>query len=328
MINMKIGLITYQKFQPSIISQNQTTNFEGYKNCKKPKLNAINNKKNNFLLGFSGIISVILTFIAHKYNAGKNLISTNNKFTKLEKNLPKVQQCFKEVFLRKNLTEKETLEILNGYKEIEKRGVNLSAEDYAREVFNFAKKNYGIKNQSMKINFRQGFFLGYCNELNSEIVLSNDCLNTSKEKIFECIHHELRHAKQNDIVSTLYPEKFEIIAALSHLEEKIPDHIECNVFINNLCNKIGAKHRYDPIFTQEIKRMFPFEKIIKENLGILEPKNLTEEEKTLAENIAKEIGVAMNYNKRAEEVDAFEAARKIKDLLFCDKKPANQYSHL
>ena len=52
-------------------------------------------------------------------------------------------------------------------------------------------------------------------------------------------------------------------------------------------------------FTQESKRFFPFEKIIKENLGISEPKNLTEEEKTLAKNIANEIGVAMDYNKRA-----------------------------
>jgi len=313
---MKVVSITNQQYQTPQEYQIQKPNFKGQTTYINPQNTTIIKKGNNILL-LSGAFSAILAFLSpQKFSTIKNIISINKKYAKLKKDLPKVQQCFKEVFLRRDLTEKETLEILNGYKEIEKRGINLSDENYAREVFNFAKKNYGIKNQSMKINFKQGLFLGYCHGLNSKIVLSYDCLNHSREKIFECIHHELRHAKQNDLVSTLHPEKFDIVAALCHLEEKIPDWAERTTFINNLCSKIGAKHRYDLIFTNEVKRLFPFEKKIKENLGVLEPEKITAEERALAHNIANEIGVAMDYNKRAEETDAFGTGRKIRDLFF------------
>ena len=317
---MKVVSITNQQYPISEKYQIQKHNFKGQTKYINPQITTIVNKRNIILLSLGSAFTAILAFLSpQKISTIKNLISINKKYAKLKKDLPKVQQCFKKVFLRRDLTENETLEILNGYKEIEKRGINLSNEDYAREVFNFAKINYGIKNQSIKIGFKKGLFLGYCNELNSEIVLSNDCLNHSREKIFECIHHELRHAKQNDLVSTLYPEKFEIVAALTHLEEQFSDKSEYWRFIDNLIDRIGAKHCYDPIFTNEVKRLFPFEKIIKENLGVLEPEKITAEERALAHNIANEIGVVIDYNKRAEEVDAFKTGQKIRDLLFTIK---------
>ena len=74
-----------------------------------------------------------------------------HKFAVLQNDIPSVQQTFKEVFLREELTEEETVQILNKYKELEKIKVTGSRKEYVNALFEIAKQNYGFSAKSTKL---------------------------------------------------------------------------------------------------------------------------------------------------------------------------------
>ncbi len=134
------------------------------------------------------------------------------KFSKLEQDLPQVTETFKNVFLRKDLTEKETKEILNRYKEIEKLGVTGTKEAYAEALFTEAKNNYGLADvpglfalrmkELPRTNIGQiaGTTTPYC------VVTVHS--GQTKKSLLNTIHHELRHAKQKITTWNYAPEKY------------------------------------------------------------------------------------------------------------------------
>ena len=176
-----------------------------------------NNAKIAIGLGLIG--TIVGGILIHKHFASNKLKSAfksveeiDKKFAELEQNLPEVQKKFKEVFLRNDLTEEQTKEILNDYKKVEKLGLKSTKEEYVKALFEQAKKNYQIYNPSMKIEINstkmwESAFAGSPMN-NEEILITKKGMQQSHSEIFETIHHELRHAKQHECLYHSDPNRF------------------------------------------------------------------------------------------------------------------------
>lgn len=170
-------------------------------------------KQNKILLALGGVITTILGSVlavkgyrSHQIN--KNLEKIEQKFLKLQENIPEVQNTFRNVFLREDITEKETLEMLNRYKEVEKIRITGTKKEYARVLFDEAKRNYGFNNSNLKLFYANFSALGiggsYCPGFaNVDISSAN-----SKERLMNIIHHELRHVKQTFYAINAEPDRY------------------------------------------------------------------------------------------------------------------------
>ena len=145
-----------------------------------------------------GIFAAVKAGKAHQQK--KAIQEIEKKFADLQNDMPRVQKTFKEVFLREDLTEKEALEMLNRYKDVEKIRITGSKEEYARAIFNEAKNNYGFKNAKLKYYFSPlkqfdsgGEYLPIYLDKGARIIISS---NESPERLVNIVHHELRHMKQ------------------------------------------------------------------------------------------------------------------------------------
>lgn len=162
-------------------------------------------KQSKLLLTLSGIATVALgTILAVKgyrsYKISKGLKEIEQKFLKLQENIPEVQKTFNEVFLRTDISEKEAFEILNRYKEVEKIAVTGTKEEYIQAVFNEAKRNFGFKDSKFKLVIKNGEVSENGKTLGGAAVLSNRVeIDPSQrlELIQGVMHHEMRHMKQN-----------------------------------------------------------------------------------------------------------------------------------
>ncbi len=113
------------------------------------------------------------------------------------------QKTFKDVFMRDDITKKEALEIIKRYKEIEKIQ---DKEKYVKALFEEVKRNYGLGKTDIKLTMLE-------NNLQGKSVATSDVSNRTinmplsleRKTIFETMHHEFRHAKQNDLMYSLSP---------------------------------------------------------------------------------------------------------------------------
>lgn len=141
--------------------------------------------------------------------ANKTFDPVDIQFAKLEQNIKEVQSKFQKIFRRKDLSIKETKEMLNQYKKLERMRLddNVSIEDYMKEVFNTAIKNYDLENANIKLDLQPvnnsvsgGCWQSYINTIKFYT-------NITKEEAFGPIHHELRHAKQDQEIAECLSEK-------------------------------------------------------------------------------------------------------------------------
>ena len=156
-------------------------------------------KKNKWLLWASvGIAAVTATIIGIRHFSPLRQIE--RRFKKLYDDIPGTQKKFKEIFMRENLTEEETINMLKRYEKIEKDGLKQSKEEYWQAVFEEAKANYKFEDFDIKMVLDK--------EL-SDKSAGEWCRKTKSVKIkpsidkkygFGTIHHELRHAKQDEIL--------------------------------------------------------------------------------------------------------------------------------
>lgn len=133
-----------------------------------------------------------------------------DKYADLISNLPEVQKTFKDVFMRDDLTEKDTLEMLKEYHKTELIRINGTPEEYANALFEVALKNYGLEDSGIQLRFhpytgsKAGG--GWHAHINTVFCKSNK----SAEDYFSTIHHELRHAKQTQaVVENLSDKEYE-----------------------------------------------------------------------------------------------------------------------
>ena len=219
--NTQNGVINYSQTQINQQPQVDTVELSNNKSKKK-----ISNTQKIFIS--TGIITASLAglmFGIRKLNT--NTISKIEKnFKKLYANIPEVQNKFKQVFIKDNLSEKETLDILKRYEQIEKQGLSQTKEEYFQAVFEEAKRNYGlgdnIKLVLEKIESKANGFWHY-----SDGTVHIDPSKNSRSFGFEAIHHELRHAKQFEAIKK-YAYDMELSNAtlkgmFKWLEEKFPD---------------------------------------------------------------------------------------------------------
>ena len=182
------------------------------------KNNSNENKKNtaakNAIIGIGAAAVAIGIGLLSRHATptkivNKTLDPVDIQFAKLEQNIKEVQSTFQKIFRRKDLSKKETKEMLNQYKKLERMRLddNVSNEDYIKEVFNTAIKNYNLENANIKLDLQAtsnsesgGCWQSYINT----IKLYTD---TPKEEAFGPIHHELRHAKQDQEIAECLSEK-------------------------------------------------------------------------------------------------------------------------
>ena len=174
-------------------------------------------KSKKTLLAIGGIAAAALgTVLAVKgyrsHQITKSLERIEQTFSKLQENIPEVQKTFKDVFLRDDITEKETLEMLNRYKEVEKIGVTGTKEEYIQAMFREARNNFKIDispstisakivNEPIMGNER---ILGFTDPLGWVSIRSN----IEHQYISDVIHHELRHLKQRIYSFNLSPDEY------------------------------------------------------------------------------------------------------------------------
>lgn len=180
-------------------------------------------------------VAVLGAVMGHKAisanQMNKAIKAIDTKFSALEGDLPKVQNTFKDVFMRDDLTLEQTKQMLNEYKQLAYKRVDkkVSMEDYAKSLFETATKNYGLDHAGIQLDTTKmskdcsgvgGFF----HEPSCSVHLYNV---HSKEMLFSVIHHELRHAKQSQAVSECISleDQLKVIAKSSyeHMSNKKED---------------------------------------------------------------------------------------------------------
>lgn len=186
--------------------------FKGELKQDTVSLSTQKSKQNKTALTLSCIgLAVVGTLLAgkgvHSYRTNKALKQIDQKFLSLQEKLPDVQKTFKSIFLRDDITEKETLEMLNRYKEIEKIGVTESKEKYIEVLYKEANKNYGIEPIKLRLEdaIEKKTIGGRTSPINHYIYINPQ---VKKDELMDVIHHELRHAKQHILEYNYNPEKF------------------------------------------------------------------------------------------------------------------------
>ena len=281
-------------------------------------------------IGLGSIGTIVCGILLHKHfskNKVKEVFNSveqiDKKFAELENDLPNVQKKFKEAFLRNDLTEKQTKEILNGYKEVEKLGLKSSKEEYVKAVFEQAKKNYQIYNPTMKIEIknltmRDSAFAG-CPMNNEAVYITNNGIKMSRSELFEFFHHELRHAKQNEHLYNTKPDKFKTVIYEGIVYEYLGK--DRNKF-DNICKEIRkiAAGRLD-FSNKEVqeyidKKVVNVSKMIEENFNKPDINNVPENYRETVNRIWSHHYTTIHYPQRMEEIDAFKIGNMMRKLIF------------
>lgn len=204
----KMGTTANNPVQTATSTLERQPKTDNVELSKKPM-----SKQTKTLLTLGGIATAVFgTVLAVKgyrsHQISKGLEQIEQKFLKLQENMPEVQKTFKDVFLRGDITEKEALEMLNRYKEVEKIGLTGTKEEYARALFDEAKRNYGFENINLKMHYDDlraaNMGGGYAPSFDFVSVSSAN----PKERLMNIIHHEFRHVKQTFYAVNAEPDRF------------------------------------------------------------------------------------------------------------------------
>lgn len=174
-------------------------------------------KKNKWLLWAGvGIAAVTATIIGIRHFSPLKQIE--RRFKKLYDDIPGTQKKFKEIFMRENLTEEETINMLKRYEKIEKDGLKQSKEEYWQAVFEEAKANYKFEDFDIKMSLDKELGDKVAGEWSRESKTVRIKPSIDKKYGFGTIHHELRHAKQDEILKYCSEDDFIRITGKSMYE--------------------------------------------------------------------------------------------------------------
>lgn len=151
---------------------------------------SVSRVKRNVLVGLGAVAAATIGVVA--------AVKLHNVNT-----IEKAQKTFQKIFMRDDISLKETKAMLSRYKEIEKIE---NKEDYVQALFAEAKKNYGLEhtNVSCKLEDLGKTTLGASNGY-GDVTIN---INAKREGMINFIHHELRHTKQNDMMLSADPVKY------------------------------------------------------------------------------------------------------------------------
>lgn len=155
-----------------------------------------------------------LALLAGCIFGSKKLITANKlkkleaKFEELLNDIPKTQKEFKNIFRRADITEEETVNMLNRYKELEQMRIKgkVSKENYIKQMFDTALSNFGLSESGIKLNIKalNGNIAGHWDPMRHEIAIDP---RYKIDSIINIIHHEFRHAKQAEAIAKNLSEK-------------------------------------------------------------------------------------------------------------------------
>lgn len=283
---------------PQLTQQPDTVTFSDKKTISK---------QTKALLALGGIATTVLgTVLAFKgyrsHQITKGIEKIEQKFLKLQENMPEVQKTFKEVFLRDDITEKEALEMLNRYKEVEKISVTGSKKEYIRAVYEEAKRNFGFANAKFELRFGKGQVSKNGKTMGGA---ANSCkfimIDPSEkiEKIMGLVHHEMRHMKQNFYAVNYDPQRYKN-ALVRNVDVDITSE-ESEVVLNDTLD--------------EIKEIFNLKTFSKTNI----PKERINFAKQSLEGCETYVDVHIDdkaYFKNIKEVDAYHIGELIDKLFY------------
>jgi len=230
----------------------------------------------------------------------------------------KLQQVFNDVYMREDITVEQAKNIANKFKEIEKIE---NREDFIKAAFEETKKNFGFADKPIKLTFAQakGSEYGWCLKDNSAINITENC---PRRSIISCLHHEFRHAKQNELMFNEFPEYARerlAYALYNHGVGKVD--MEVMKYVDSLIDKNILD---DNEIQKRILQKFGYKinDLIKTNFGDLSPNNVPNKYKDFAKkclennkNLIKNTEDKERYRKQFIEADAFSIEEKIFNTL-------------
>lgn len=202
----KMPQFEVSKFGAQKAAAFQNLNQDTFINSSKEKIKKLpENKK--AALAFTAFAAAILA------------IKALSKF-RLPINFNKAQQYFSKMF-SKNLTGEETQQIIENYKKIMKID---KPEEFASRLFDEVKKNFGYKNKEIRLILVKTETIAdelkhpadggaALDEVYVKLSWLMKCQKRKisalkKKKLFDVLHHEFRHIKQNEFAYRTEPDEF------------------------------------------------------------------------------------------------------------------------
>ena len=119
--------------------------------------------------------------------------------------IKKAQKVFKEAFLRDDINRKETINILNRYREISKIK---DKNEYIKAVYEEGKKNFGLEFLNLKLSISKMDEKNVVGSYNSTKALLKINEKMHRKDVIDTLHHELRHVKQDFLMANYSPKEF------------------------------------------------------------------------------------------------------------------------
>jgi hypothetical protein len=310
-INSNFYTKDFLKFNNNTVTQNVPQKTDTGHSLQTDTVNL--SKKQKTLISVGAGVSLLVggIFAGKKIVNGLALRKVEKKFTEMLKDITIVQKEFKNIFLRSDITEEETVNMLNRYKNLEKMRLNkkVSKEDYIKAVFEEAKRNFGFEEcKLIQLEYlskgENKNLLGCASKWNNVVKINP---SIKLKKVQNTLHHEMRHMKQFYFELNYDPKTF--ISDIDKTFSKIAKE-------NNLSER-EAKEVYDSIIEDKGK-IFNLKSVSIDNI----PAELREYVKKCLEASKNYVSGKKNYKQYYNnyiEQDARYAGRKICELFGLDK---------
>ena len=217
----------------------------------------------------------------------------------------KAKKVFSGAFMRDDLSDEETVEIMNRYREIKKIKDD---DEYAKAMFEEAKKNFGFKDADIKLILSEGKIrgdyqtLGKTNPLCGFIEIAK---NQDRYGIADSIHHEMRHMKQSYLAFNANPSLYVNNLLINNLiaHNKDENDISRIMTVQYLRDTIEGIKKYMKVENPSIEN-------IPENKRNFAMQLLYESRNYVTSDADHEA-----YMKTLEERDAYKIGRMMGDLI-------------
>ncbi|MCQ2739214.1 MAG: hypothetical protein MJ237_03175 [bacterium] len=214
----------------------------------------------------------------------------------------KAQKTFQEVFLRKDISEEETVQMIERYKNIKKMKRKDSRENYTKALFEETKANFGFKDRPLKLTFEEGRGKEY-----GTMALDNSKLNITPNcplnRMINTMTHEFRHAKQHELVIN-YSTESRLEALFLIMKQKNRNTEEFRKLLDIVGDEIIEKYpkeNSDTILRKALEDT-RITRYLENNFGKLSPDNIPKE---YEEYTQKLIEARKKYKLPEEDFDAY-----------------------
>ena len=170
-----------------------------------------------------------------------------------------------------------------------------------------------IKNLTM----RESAFAG-CPMHNEAVYITNNGIQKSRSEIFELVHHELRHAKQNEHLYNTKPDEFKTAIYEDIVGEYIGKDVDkFKNFYEELRNTVGSRDFSKKEVQEYIdKKVVNVSKMTEENFNKPDINNVPENYRETVNRIWSHHNTTVHYPQRMEEIDAFKIGNIMRKLIF------------